>query len=111
LDKPNADTRTDPGSIYQMRFGEYLQHALGKAGMSQSEFAKKARYSQANINKIARDIRQPPLARLEAWADVLANHIQRDVFLELGRLEHSPPEIRDLVAKLRHQLGKEHKLR
>jgi transcriptional regulator with XRE-family HTH domain len=94
-----------------MRFPAYLANALKKAELSQSAFARKVKYKQQNISQIVHGTRPPPLARIEAWADALSGHIQRDVFLELARLECSPPEIRDLVTKLRQQLGKEHKLR
>lgn len=49
-------------------------------------------------------IRTPPLDRLQKWADILAlapASPERSDFLESGRLAHAPPEVRDLVSRLR----------
>jgi transcriptional regulator with XRE-family HTH domain len=84
-----------------MRFGLYLAEAIARKGLSQKAFAKMVRYPQPTINGIIKSKRVPPLGRLEAWADILTTAIDRELFLELGRLEHCPPEIRALVTKLR----------
>ena len=84
-----------------MRFGAYLATAIEKAGISQREFARRAKSRQQNVNEIVHGRRVPPLAHLERWADLLKEHVDRAQFLELARLEHCPPEIQTLVAELR----------
>lgn len=88
-----------------MRFGTYLAEALTRKGLSQRAFALAVGYPQPAINGIVRSERLVPLGRLEAWADHLEGFIDRALFLELGRLEHAPPEIRQLVDDLRDQLA------
>ena len=87
-----------------MRFGEYLTHAVSKAGLSQAGFAKKVGQHQQTVNAIARGTRKPSLKNIQKWADVLAKVINRQEFLELARLENSPPEIRELVSNLKAQV-------
>jgi hypothetical protein len=56
------------------------------------------------VNAIARGTRKPSLKNIQKWADVLAKVINRQEFLELARIENSPPEIRELVSNLKAQV-------
>jgi len=87
-----------------MRFGSYLAEALARKGVSQRAFALGVGYPQQAINGIIHGDRIPPLGRLEAWADHLEGFVDRPQFLELGRLEHCPQEIQQLVSDLRDRL-------
>lgn len=89
-----------------MRFGEYLEQALKLKGLSQRAFSLLVGYPQQAVNGIIRGERVPPLGRLEAWANALSNHVDKALFLELGRLEHSPKEIRQLVIDLRCEISR-----
>ena len=55
------------------------------------------------LNGIIKGQRLVPVGRF-AWADLLGGSIDRELFLELGRLEHTPPEIRKLVDDLKSQV-------
>ena len=84
-----------------MRFGECLNEALVRKGMSQRAFSLIVRYRQQALNRVIRGERIPPLDRLDAWADALEGHVDREAFFELARLEHTPSEIRTALFKAR----------
>lgn len=82
-----------------MRFGYYLAKAIQQAGFSQREFAIKMRTPQQNMNEIVLGKRGPPLRKLNAWAEALAPHVERERFLVLAWLEHTPDELRELMLR------------
>ena len=87
-------------------FGAFLDELLARRDLRQADFARLVGKAPGVVQFIRIGRRRPPLALLEAWADALAlRGEERRRFLELGRLEHCPPEIRRLVASLRRRLA------
>lgn len=89
-----------------MRFGEYLADGLTKAGHTQTSFAKKVGQKQSAVSAIVLGKRAPPLKHMSRWAEVLGKAVDRNVFLELARLEHCPSEIREQYVAMKAQLGR-----
>ena len=87
-------------------FGAFLDEQCARRGLSQATFARLVGQAPGVIQFVRTGRRRPSLARIEVWADALAlRGADRQRFLELARLEHSPPEIRRLVAGLRRRLA------
>lgn len=87
-------------------FGAYLSELLARRGLRQADFARLVGKAPGVVQFIRVGRRRPPLARLESWADALSlRGEERRRFLELGRLEHCPPEIRRLIVSLRRRLA------
>lgn len=89
-----------------MTFGEYLQQALAAAALSRRAFAKRVGYHAANIDKVIRGKRPPPLKRIPSWIKELGKHIEPSTFRELAALAHCPDEIQKEFLRMRRELDK-----
>lgn len=85
-------------------FAEVFASALAKSGLTQTAFAKQAGVAQPFVSQVAKGLRKPSLDNVERWAELLGlQGEERARFLRVGRLLHTPPEIRDEYLKLRAQ--------
>lgn len=53
-------------------FGDFLCQQLSQRGWSQRRFAALVGVNQAQLGRIVRGERRPPLDRMQAWAEALA---------------------------------------
>lgn len=83
-------------------FGSFFYEVLRRQGLSANRFAKRVHTSSGCLSSIYSGVRRPPLDRIQTWADALGLHgPDREAFVTLANLEHTPPLIRDLVRDLR----------
>lgn len=91
-----------PGAHW--RFGVLLQSHLARQGLSGAEFARRAGCSRSFPSSMMAGSFRPPSDEetLEAWATVLGlNEEERDRFVTLALLEHTPRRIAEDYRKLR----------
>lgn len=96
----------------QTPFGDYLDDLLELRGLTVRSFARLIRIDGSLISAAKRPPRDGRVAekltkRLAYWADALELvGPERERFFELAWLAHSPPYVRDLVERQRHQISR-----
>jgi transcriptional regulator with XRE-family HTH domain len=88
-------------------FGTYLTTILAEKGWSLREFARQSGAHQAALSLMNNGKRPVPLARVEAWADLLElTGRNRERFIDLAELSHAPERLRNLVLAVEKAAGK-----
>ena len=83
-----------------------LYQAIAQKGLTVSEFARLVKVPQPNVSEIKRGARRAPLAGIEKWADVLGlEGDERERFLDLAALTHTPERIQRLIIDVERVLG------
>ena len=83
-----------------VNFAEMFRKRTELCGKSRRELARALGYSAPAISQICTGRHKPPLDRMPAWAEALGlTGAEREEFLLLARLEHTPPELRDLIQR------------
>ncbi len=90
-------------------FGHHFAELLAKRELTYATFARLAGVSAGSPANIASGRHPPPKnqAKLEKWADLLRLNVeQRERFLELAYLEHTPEPIRAEYLRMKMVLSK-----
>lgn len=88
-------------------FGAELTRLLQARGIAQAEFARRVGKAPGVISFIRSGRRTPPLDQMQRWADAMGlAGAERARFLELAALAHTPPEARQLIARLRQRCAR-----
>jgi len=83
-------------------FGTYLEELLADRKLTARQFGKKVDVIATFLSKVMMGTRPVPVRRIEDWADALKlSGNERERFLELAWLTHTPVYIRELVKRLR----------
>ena len=79
---------------------------MAELGLLQEHLADRLQVAPAYVHLIRTGKKRPPVRDIDLWADALElSGAARERFLDLAALDHTPPRIQALVARLRRRVG------